>query len=392
MTNTLVSIVSVKNLEEIELKTKQAIDLIGGMNEIVKKGDLVLLKPNFVAPRQSYTGTVTDLNIVKKVIDEVRDCGGEPILGDMAGIEFDTERTLEILGVKAFAKKMKVKIVDFLKHERVDVKITDGVIFRKLKLSKIVFDSDVIINIPKVKTHNITIASLGMKNLMGFLTTEDRRWAHINGIDQAILDLNKVIRPQLTIADGVIAMNGDGAVYGDPVRLGVIAAGKKVAAVDKVCCQIMGLDPRKVPHIELAYKSGFESDIIKIKGESIDNISKITFGVKKGQLYRQVYRGMYAIDYVYSRIFKEKTIIPRLVSIVGTKPRINSKICNYCGICENVCPVKAIRIDWSRSRIKIDRDKCMRVRCLLCFEACPQGAINVKGFSHPRSPCLHVMM
>jgi len=379
--NSASKVVIVKKLGDVTYSTKHAIELLGGMNQIIKKGDLVLVKPNLVAPRGPYTGTTTDLQVIEEIINKVKDCGGEAILGDATGIEFDADKTFEILKVKVFTKNLKIKFVNFCKDERVKVKIHGGKALKEIKLPKTVLDVDVVVNVPKMKTHNLTFVSLGMKNLFGLLDTEDKRMAHVRGVDQAIVDLNKVIKPHLTIADSIVAMNGDGAVYGDPVQLGVVIAGRDVVSVDIVCCQVMGIDPMTVPHIKLAYQQGLGFGEVKIIGENIENVFKKRFSVRKGSLYRKAYRTMYVMDYLYSRIAKGKTLIPRFIWILGTKPKIDRKKCDKCGICVDVCPVKALNLD----KVTIDRKKCMYIRCLSCFEACPRSAIKVKGLSHPHN-------
>src|SRR5437660_6120526 len=108
------------------------------------------------------------------------------------------------------------------------------------------------INLPVLKTHVVSAMTLIMKNPMGILPRPDRRSMHGLGIDQCIVDMNRGIRPDLTIVDGSVGQDGEGPLYGDRADLQVLIAGRDSLAVDLVCCQAVGVKPRDVPHLKLA--------------------------------------------------------------------------------------------------------------------------------------------
>ena len=374
-TTSLVSVVaSNMNSSNVKKSVKKAIDLIGGMDQIVNRGDSVLIKPNFVAP---FSGAVTNFNIIEEVVEEVRKCGGEPILGESAGFEFDTEKTFDIIGATKFAQNIGVKLVNFDAEHMEKIKVNQRFL-KELMIPKIVLEADVLINIPKMKMHGITTVSFGMKNLMGIPNRESRRKLHVLGIERGIVTLNTVFKPDLTIVDGLTVM-GSKAVYGNELDLGVIVAGKDVVSVDQVCCELIGIKPQNIKHIRHAIKKGIEQGHPEIVGD-YNEVSKISLSKQKTLhrlLHNALFRGMYVADYLYSILhpYPNKSLIPTLHWYTGIRPKIDQSKCDKCGICVDICPIKAINAE----TIQIDSKKCMYVRCLKCAEQCPAGAIEIKG-------------
>jgi len=351
---------------------KRAIELVGGMDKIVNRGDSVLIKPNFVAP---FSGAITNFNIIEEVIEEVRKCGGEPMIGESAGFEFDTEKTFDIIGATKFAQNMGVKLVNFDAEHIGKIKVNQ-IFLKELMIPKIVMEADVLINIPKMKMHGITTVSFGMKNLMGIPNRESRRKLHVFGIERGIAALNTIFKPDLTIVDGLTVM-GSKAVYGNELDLGVIVAGKDVVSVDQVCCELIGIKPQNITHIRHAIKEGLEQGHPEIVGD-LNKVNKISMREQKTLhrlLHNALFRGMYIADYLYSIRHPNKSLIPTLHWYTGIRPKIEQSKCDRCGICVDICPIKAINAE----TIQIESKKCMYVRCLKCAEQCPAGAIVIKG-------------
>ena len=247
---------------------------------------------------------------------------------------------------------------------------------KELEIPKIVLEADVLINIPKMKMHGVTTVSFGMKNLMGIPNRESRRKLHVLGIERGIATLNTIFKSDLTIVDGLTVM-GSKAVYGNELDLGVIVAGKEVVSVDQVCCELIGIKPQNIKHIRHAIKEGLEQGHPEIVGD-FNKVNKICLSKQKTLhrlLHNALFRGMYVADYLYSIRYPNGSLIPTLHWYIGIKPKIDQSKCDKCGICVDICPIKAINAE----TIQIDRKKCMYVRCLKCAELCPAGAIEIKG-------------
>jgi len=378
LTKVPVSIVRVGSLEEEDVMchVKEAIDDVGGARSVVENGDLVLIKPNFVAPRRSNTGTTTNLAIIREVINEVKDLGGQPIIGESAARrEFDPEIVFKVIGIREFAKKEGVKFVDLEKEERVTIEVPRGVLFKKIKFPRVVVESDVLISIPKLKTHCWTTVTLAMKSLWGLLPMVERTRGHFFGLDQGIVDVNKVVEQDLIVVDGTVGMDGDRSPSrGNPVELGVLVAGKDAVAVDITCCKIMGVDPDSVKHLKIALQQIERPEVIEIIGEPIDDVRKPFRTPRVGLSEKVFWQNVYRIDHILTKIIcRPVSVFPFALSMVGTLPKVDQKRCDACGVCREICPTDAIDV---KSVAKINRFTCAKCVCLQCVEACPVGAIE----------------
>ena len=127
---------------------------------------------------------------------------------------------------------------------------------RTLTFPALFKEVDWIVSAAKMKTHHITGATLSMKNLFGVMPGIYYGWPknvlHHAGIENSILDINATLKPHFAIVDGIVGMEGDGPIMGDPKQVGVLVMGRNLAAVDATCCRIMGIDPYKVSYLERA--------------------------------------------------------------------------------------------------------------------------------------------
>ena len=139
------------------------------------------------------------------------------------------------------------------KAERVEIKWRYGT----LKIPKIVTETDLYVNIPKMKTHGQTTVTLAMKNQKGILSNADKKRFHLLGLHEPIMELAKVVKPDLTVVDAVEAMEGEGPLRGKKKKVGALVIGTNLLEVDMACCEIMGIEYEKVTHI----KEGLEQNI-----------------------------------------------------------------------------------------------------------------------------------
>jgi len=355
-------------------KLSRALVRIGGMARFVRPGARVLIKPNFVGP---FRKAATSFDVLEALVGEVRAAGGAPFMAESSGFEFNTEATFRVLGAYELAAKLNVELLNLDDHPYTPVRAARAYVSRFL-VSEPVLRADCIINVPRLKGHSLTGLTFGMKNVLGCVARETRRKIHATGLNRGIVELNKIIRSDLCVVDALTYMNR--AVFDEERPLGAIVAGGDVVATDIACCRILGIDYRRVSHIELAARESGQNALPEIVGK-LPHIEHP--GLKTGiltALHRAGIWGIYAADWLYSAA-SGKTIIPSFHFYAGVRPRINRKRCNGCGECERVCPASAI----DTAARKIDAGKCMYVRCLRCVEACPQNAISVLGLRRPRT-------
>lgn len=369
----VVKVPSIVDEERVGRAVRKAIDLVGGMRGIVEKSDCVIVKPNFFGPRSSLHGATTSLAVVREIVEEIFECGAEPIIAEGPFRFYNADVVFNVLGVKKFAQDLGIKLVNLNKEPSVEVEVPLGKALRKIKVPKVVLDADKLVNVPKMKTHHLTTVTLGMKNLKGVLPGAEKQKSHIYGIHQSIVDINKTVKSDLIVVDGIVAMEGMGPTFGDPVELGVVVAGKNVVDVDRVCCELMGVDPLHVEHLRLAVEEGLGSSDVEVVGEDLESIKRKFKIPREGGTYLFLSNVAQRFDRLMYR-FSGKNIFPFLSAMFGKRPRIDKKKCVRCGICEKVCILSPPAINCKTGKIS---HRC--VDCLLCMEQCPKNAISVRG-------------
>jgi uncharacterized protein (DUF362 family)/Pyruvate/2-oxoacid:ferredoxin oxidoreductase delta subunit len=369
----------------IEAAAHRIISQIGGMGSVIRGTKIAVLKPNFVAGRSAETGSTTSFALLKAVAEEVRACGAEPVLCETPGTEFDREATYTILGVERFCTENGIGIIrvdpEGGEQDWVELHPPGAKRLRSFRIPRFMQEA-CFINLPVLKTHVVSTMTLGMKNPMGILPRPDRRTMHTLGIGQCIVDMNRGIKPDLTIVDGSVGQDGEGPLYGEKADLQILVAGRDSLAVDLVCCQLVGVNPRDVPHLRLALEQLGKPSWILV-GEDTGVIKQFRLPEQKA-LYRFIFWLMYPLDYPYSWLAERgRHFCTTLYStgLVGTRPQIDEASCTRCGACVDACPLPDV-IDLKT--LRVNYQTCQR--CLLCYEACPEDAISVKGYSGAGRP------
>lgn len=367
------AVATVRMDDDIAGAARRAIALLGGMPALLGGRRRALLKPNFVAGRPARTGATTNLDLLATVAELVREAGATPLLYESSGTEFDDEATRAILGLDAFCVRHGIELVRAI-DRWVEVRPASA---RRLKHFRVpaLLDDAALINLPVLKTHVVSGMSLAMKNLMGLLPREDRRAMHTLGIQQCLVDLNLGLRPALNLVDGSVGQEGDGPLYGARADLGALVAGRDSLAVDHVCCEIAGVDARRIGHLRLgAEQMGARHP--QLLGERI--AARRPFALPRvPPLYRFAFWLMYPLDYPFHRATGAHLCTQLYhTGLVGTRPQIVRDACTRCGVCVDTCPLPNVI---NLTTLRVDPRTCER--CLLCYEACPEGAIVVKGMS-----------
>jgi len=260
----------------------EAIRLIGGMKGIVKKGDTVLIKPSICLPMPPEEGDSTNPEVVATLIELAIKAGASKVsVGESSCWGLYTPDSFEISGIAESSRNAGAELSSFDEEDRVEVEIPNGILLRKASIPKIVTEVDVIINVPKMKNNFVTMVTLGIKNFLALLTPDDRYDIHrgVNGVElsYALVDLLKVVKPKLTLIDGIIAMQGFGPHTGDLIGMDLIIAGKDVVSVDAVASEIMGYQAMEIPTTQIASKQNLgvgELSNIEIRGQKIEDVRK----------------------------------------------------------------------------------------------------------------------
>jgi uncharacterized protein (DUF362 family) len=160
-------------------------------------------------------------------------------------------------------------------EDKVKVPIPHGECLKDITVPRLVSES-AIISAAKMKTHMATKVTLGMKNMFGLLPDKLKFKYHAKGISKVIVDINTVLRPNLTVIDGFVAMEGRGPVEGSPIKMNLIVAGKDPVATDATGTRIMGIPPEEISHIRTAHQKGLGSmDNIEVVGSELDDVKRV---------------------------------------------------------------------------------------------------------------------
>ena len=243
--------------------TMRAVDATGEWPSAAIDGRPVVIKPNLVFPMTADTGAVTDPEVVRALVDLSLEAGAVHVSiveGGFGGANFSP------CGYDFFSSyDARVTLVDLNEEPLELAKVPGGLAYHRIYMHSLLFADDVVfISAAKLKTHFHTHATLSMKNLIGLAPIEkyreeadEWRWVmHDRGISQVIVDLNLLRPVDFAVVDGVWAMEGQGPVEGDPVKMDIVVAGRNALAVDRACLWATILPQRGVKHLSYAARKG----------------------------------------------------------------------------------------------------------------------------------------
>lgn len=348
--------------QKVALSVKQIFELLN-LSDLIRPGQKILLKPNLLTNLPPERGATTHPAIVKAIADEVKKIGAYPFIGDSpGGVGLLYEKVLKETGMKA----LDIPIVNFEDKgmRRFD---NPGGKIDPIYISNVALSFDHIINIPKLKTHELTRMTCGIKNMFGCVPGLHKVNYHLDAPSQeefseALVDLFEKIRPSVTIVDSIAAMEGQGPSNGRLRDLGLIVASTDTVALDAVCSKIMCFEPLDIPTTRIAHLRGLgEAGIHKIDllGERLPEYKNIEHPVKISAILNKM---PLALRFLFKPI----------INMIKIRPRINGKKCVKCMMCVKSCPAKAID---GRS-FKISENKC--IMCFCCRELCKYDAVDLK--------------
>ncbi|MBW4473322.1 MAG: DUF362 domain-containing protein [Stenomitos rutilans HA7619-LM2] len=259
-----VSLLRAQSYDHTQLRQalEALLEPLGGMTAFVKPGDRVLLKPNLLTGGRPGKECVTRPEMVYCVAQMVQEAGGKPFLGD--GPAFGSAKGVaKANGYLPLTEALKLPIVEFhgRRYETV------GAEFNHLLLSKEAIEADVVINLPKVKSHMQLTLTMGVKNLFGCVPGKMKAWWHMEAgkdrdrFGEMLAETARAIDPNLTILDGIIGHEGNGPSGGEPRRLNLLAASRDVFALDRAIVDLLNVDPATVPTVAASQRLGLCSTV-----------------------------------------------------------------------------------------------------------------------------------
>jgi uncharacterized protein (DUF362 family) len=229
------------------------------------KGKTVLLKPNLVEYSQDKPIN-TDPVFLSRVIELFRDLGAARIIvGEGPGHRRDTRHLLNETGIARVLWEKKVEVFDLnLEHIAAIPNQGGFTAMTHIYTGGLAAGIDMIVSLPKLKTHHFTGLTCSLKNLMGMTAGAVYGWPknifHKQGLDKSIADLYLSLKPQFSIVDGITAMSGNGPLHGETVPMGIVVMAENLVSIDATCAAMIGLDPLKIGYLKLLAKKGFTID------------------------------------------------------------------------------------------------------------------------------------
>jgi len=369
----LSKVVVTKN-SDIYVATFDAIEKL----DVELKGK-ILIKPNLTMDVSKYRRACTNPEVIKALIDIIRQQGGEPYVGESSMVGCDTYRAYENSGLKEVCEERNTPFIDF--NRCLPTKVTlNGNFVKEIVVAETLLEFDKIISVPIMKTHVLTGVTLGMKNMKGIQYKNEKIKLHEKGMHMlhvGIVDINTKFKPYLTVIDGSFAQEGEGPVGGNSIKMDVIVASEDVVAADSTACRLMGINPHEIKHIKYAEERGLgKIDDIEIFGENINEIKrkfKYPHSTLKKFKYKLFDFGMDFAARLKGTTEEERTY-KLLMNLMKTQPVVIGKACRKCKKCISACPHNAITND-----IKIIYRNCKA--CMVCMEACMFHAIKSKEIS-----------
>ncbi len=348
-----VSIVSCSSYKNSEVR-KALLNTFKTLGFCLPEKKTILIKPNLLSPQTPSKAITTHPSIIEELCKLLRQKGNKIIIGDSSA--HNTDLALKKTGMLKLKKYAYVVNFEGLEKKLVEISNTK---IKQVRIPKIVFDADMVINIAKLKTHSLTRMTCCVKNLYGLISGSTKEQFHKIIPDPArfsefLVDIHERVQPKikLNIIDGIVGLEGEGpSSAGKPKQTGLLIAGTNAIAADIVAADIIGYKKNEV------WTNRFGMSRIRLKPEQIEKLGN----AKDRKVFYQ----------------KPKTSVKNLLGILGIlgKPKIkfDYEKCIQCHLCERKCPVKAIKLApypcWNNK-------KC--IRCLCCIEVCPKDAISLE--------------
>ena len=356
----------------------RAVSLAGGIETFLSPGMSVLVKPNLLTNAAPGAAVTTHPEVVRAVVRLVRGAGAEPFVADCPASVLKLESVWEKTGISAMCEQEGVPLVNLEEGGARRVNVA-GFSF---SIARRVLDADVVISVPKVKTHVLTGFTCGVKNLYGTIPglqklTLHKRYFNPAVFGRLIAAIYDQVHPAMTVADGVLAMEGNGPSAGDPVALGIVAASTDAAALDATLCRHVGLDPRAMTYYNAIAKGHLgilDARQIEVVGDEDATRPARPFRPPSTLALRLL----------------PGWLVTLLGRLLWTRPAFGDA-CISCGLCVQSCPVNALHME-PASRPTLDRAAC--IACCCCHEICPHHAIEMEmsplfRYARGRDQCLH---
>lgn len=349
---------------QLEERISSVLQPIGGLEAFVQAGMNVLIKPNLLSAKGPDRAITTHPEVVAAMVRLVRALGATVRVGDSpAGAKTGIQRVWNETGLAEVARRDDFELVCFESAGVVQKEVGE----KKYFIARPVVEADLVISLPKLKTHVLTLMTGAVKNTFGVIPGFRKGIYHKEAPNprhfaRIIVDIFSVVRPGLTLMDAVDVMEGDGPASGTCRHLGLLLASNDAVALDTVIARIIGLDVRKVHTIRYSAERELgvgNIDEISVCGKKIEEVRIADFKLTSNI-------GMELLP---------KFLVSLIDPLLWLRPKVSVDDCIMCGECVTSCPTEAMRREDDDSVPLVKKEDC--INCWCCHEICPSKAIYI---------------
>lgn len=359
---------------EIEQALERGLRLVypEGLAHLIKPGAKVALKVNMLMGKGPERAITTHPAVVRAVCKAVLSCGGIPLIIDSPGGPYTPamlKSAYERCGFAEVARETGALLNFDTAVEKVGR--ATGTLVNAAELLAPAVQADVLINLPKLKTHGLTVMTCAVKNMFGLipgLTKIDyhMRMPEVPDFCAALVGIAELAQPELTIVDAVVAMEGEGPSGGKPKELGYLLVGCNMHAVDMVAAELLGIKPEQVPTIVAARQASPRLaplnllDVVVLGEALTPHKVRLPVAAKNTNLFEKML---------------PKPAADVLALYLRPRPRFVRQKCTACDICVRSCPPRALA---ARKKDVPLLNLALCIRCFCCQELCPEHAVEVE--------------
>ncbi len=366
-------VASYENAGELAAAVDEIFRPFGGVSHILGGRKRVLLKPNVLRAASPADAVTTHPEVVRAVARAFLDAGAEVMVGDAPG--GDPGPALPVFqksGIEAVCTDLGIKLVNFQKEGVKEITLS-GCVVPKVTVARPVVEADLVVNLPKLKTHELTQYTCALKNVYGYIPGFLKGKLHVKApsareMAKIFCALHEAVPTAFTLVDGILAMEGPGPSAGDPMQAGLMFGGTDPVAVDTAAVTAMGYQPEKMVVLQEAVRRGLgcgDPEQIELVGGTFDALPVPGFKLPHTSWIMRVLPAVMVswITTIFNVFF-------------WARPHVIPSACRKCHLCVRSCPTGAMQAELGQVPHLADARAC--ISCLCCQEMCPAKAIEVR--------------
>ncbi|MBP7177382.1 MAG: DUF362 domain-containing protein [Thermoclostridium sp.] len=355
------------NEEAVYAAVEKLIDSLGGWKSFIRPGKKVALKPNLLTFKKPEEAATSHPSVVKAVISQIQKAGGIVSIVESPGGPYSTtilKHVYKTTGMEKIADQTGAILNYDLRVTKINTDQSKYI--KQLEVLKPLTDADIVINLPKLKTHTMMTFTGAVKNMFGAIAGTAKADMHLRMADymkfaDCLIDIFLSVKPTLNIMDAIDGMEGYGPTNGSPRHIGVLLASTDGFSLDATALKMIGLPVKKVPVMFNASERKLLDEEIKIAGEPIENLIINDYNIPLLNEHERAEK-------------YDRGMMKHLKKRLRPKPEIQNSLCVECGTCIENCPPGVIIIG-KDGKPDIDYKNC--IRCFCCQELCTHNAITI---------------